>query len=95
MNKIYKYEVNWNRNYGSEAKAVVCVDSHIIDFGFQGNRLYLWAIVDTAYTETKEIEFEIYGTGEEIDKPNQLKHLKTLFYGDYVWHIFRRIYLMN
>jgi hypothetical protein len=88
MNIIYKYLVKWDRV--SKTTAEVCIDSRIIDFGFQGNELYLWAIVDTAYTETKEIELEIYGTCWEIDKPNELKHLKTLQQDSCVWHIFVR-----
>jgi hypothetical protein len=88
MYTIYKYELT---NF---PKATVKLPrgrfSRILDFGFQGTTLYLWAIVDTACEETEEITFEIYGTGWEIEYPHELKHLKTLHHEGYVWHIFTR-----
>lgn len=85
MNKIYKYPID-------EIKGTVKlpVGSNILDIEYQEGNLFLWALVDTLSKETEDVELEIYGTGWDIKKSDQLKHLKTLHHRGLVWHVFSR-----
>ena len=85
MHKIYKYPL-------SEIKgtATLPVGSNILDIEYQEGNLSLWALVDARINETEEVKLEIYGTGWNIKKPDQLKHLKTLHNRGLVWHVFSR-----
>ena len=85
MHKIYKYPL-------SEIKgtATLPVGSNILDIGYLEGNLFLWALVDTRSKETEDVELEIYGTGWDIKKPDQLKHLKTLHHRGSVFHVFAR-----
>lgn len=87
MKKIYKYLVNWGRDYEASVELPIWAD--IVDFEFQGSELYLWAIVDPNES-TEIVRLEIYGTGWEIKDANELTHLKTVHVDGFVWHIFIR-----
>lgn len=87
MKKIYKYQIDCTHQHNAEVE-LPCF-SKIIDFKFQGNVLYLWAIVDPD-SPTENIRFEIYGTGWEIEDADELTHLKTVHINGFVWHIFKR-----
>lgn len=56
--------------------------------GFQGNELFVWAMVDTESLK-KEKSFFIYGTGHSLPEKAGL-HIGTTFSpnGIFVWHIF-------
>ena len=85
MNKIYKYQVD-------EINGTVTLPagSNILDIEYQEDNLFLWALVNTFINEMEDVELEIYGTGWDIENPDQLKHLKTLHHKGFVWHFFKR-----
>lgn len=95
MDTIFKYELVGN--FGDKHCTTVPLGSRVLDIEFQGDVIYLWAIVDTnyeqkyVYKKTEELVFEIYGTGWEITDPDRLTHVKTLHVNDYVWHVFKRL----
>lgn len=85
MKKIFKYTL-WETPYqeiemqlGAE---ILCVD-------YQGDKLQLWALVDTNMPVKKEL-IEIFGTGQEMPEIQRV-YLSTVQKGGYVWHIFKRI----
>jgi len=89
MNVIYKYLVDQYDGLLT-GKVTLPVSSNVIDIGFQEHNLYVWAIVDTEHlpNTTKDVEIEIYGTGQGIKNIDQLTYLKTIHVEGYVWHVF-------
>ena len=84
MKTIYKYEIDIHD------KSIIHVprNSILLDIQLQGDSIMAWFIVDID-AEIVGIEFEIYGTGYNIET-NKLLYLKTVkTHNDFlVWHIF-------
>jgi len=79
--KIFKYEIPMS------CQVVMPSGAFILHIDGVGNKLFVWAKVDTdAPLETKE--FVVLNTGDEV--PNGFKHLKTVLFhgGSTVRHVF-------
>lgn len=67
MKIIYKYEIHLQCHNSTEGGAVSMPSgSEIIEAGFQGNKLYLWAVVNPDMKMTDHY-FHVFGTGQQID----------------------------
>lgn len=62
----------------------------ILDIQVQKGNLFLWALVNTSFTETSKRKIMILGTGHDISDENYLTHISTfqLYGGDLVFHAF-------
>lgn len=90
MRTIYKYPFPI-AGIGS-IKVEMPRGAQILDVQKQGEKFYLWALIDTDEVVMKPQGFTIIGTGQEIDKNATqywIKYWKTIQDGAFVWHIFR------
>ena len=82
MKTIYKYTVT---GLPLQNKIEMPKGASILSVNMQGADCCMWALVDTE-SETEEREFEIVGTGWELD--DNMSYVGTCFAKDgYVWHI--------
>jgi hypothetical protein len=82
MKTIYKYIVT---GLPLQNKIEMPKGASILSVNMQGADCCMWALVDTE-SETEEREFEIVGTGWELD--DKLSYVGTCFAKDgFVWHI--------
>ena len=82
MKIIYKYTVTFGKNKIEMPKGAT-----ILTCSMQGANCCMWALVDTEM-EKEEREFEIVGTGWELN--DNMSYVGTCFpeYGTgFVWHI--------
>ena len=61
-----------------------------IKVGFQGDRLWVWALVDPKAELTKHV-FHIRGTGHPIKGDFVINHVGTVFKNGFVWHVFEQL----
>lgn len=81
--KIFKYELVPFKGSVNLPKG-----AHILSVAFQGDGLFLWALVDPSQAEQTRQFYKI-GTGWDIDEPiENCQFLGTVFKDCYVWHIF-------
>ena len=82
MKTIYKYTVT---GLPLQNKIEMPMGATILSVNMQGADFCMWALVDTN-AETEEREFEIVGTGWELD--DNMSYIGTCFANDgFVWHI--------
>jgi len=82
MKTIYKYTVT---KVPFQNKIEMPKGASILSVNMQGENYCMWALVDTK-SETEEREFDIVGTGWELDK--NYSYIGTCFANDgFVWHI--------
>lgn len=63
------------------------VGSQVLTSEFQGNELFVWALVDDQVA-TEDYQFRIVGTGHDADGLEGWRYINTVFYNNLVWHIF-------
>jgi hypothetical protein len=63
------------------------VGAEVLTCGFQGNELFVWALVDDQ-AASEDRQFRIIGTGHEADCVQSWRYVNTVFYNTLVWHIF-------
>ena len=87
-NKIFKYKLR----LVDEQAISMPSGAQVISVQFQGDELYLWAIVNPSNIGELRC-FEIYGTGEPFPSigMSERKHLATVQGGRFVWHVFEPI----
>lgn len=81
MRVIYKYELT---NLGNSTIEMP-IDSMVKDFAAQGERLFLWAEVQTNNPLILR-RFKVMATGEDI--PDGYGYLKTTHVDGFVWHLY-------
>ena len=96
MKTIYKYQIKALRG-----KQALPAGAIIRKVGVQDRLIYVWAEVDTEEKNPEDFYFEIYGTGHrfaegghgDLKKVTEVKRefLDTVFMGDLVWHVYRRL----
>lgn len=89
MRTIYKYPLS----HGLQQVRHIPVGANIISVQMQNGVPCIWAIVDTT-AEVIPVQFQIYGTGQEIPTDCRLKHIGSIQDGQYVWHVFMDITLL-
>lgn len=87
MITIYKYEVKVGFNLFK-----VPTYARMLSFGQQDGKFYVWALVDTGFTQTQRHRIEVVGTGWELEGQSgfhRAPFLGTLQDPDgFVWHAF-------
>lgn len=81
---IYKYPIN-------SGEPITAPFVKILDIQYQGNDLYMWAIVEPGSESTMTVVPTIVGTGWSSKSFSTLgKYFKTVQDGPYpyVWHVF-------
>ena len=58
----------------------------IIHVDYQNDIITLWCEINDSMTVAKHY-FQVVGTGQDV--PRNGKHIKTLFDGPFVWHLYR------
>lgn len=90
MKLIYKYQLAMQEVQEVELP----MNSKILSVQFQGEYLYLWALVNKnpGLSVHKHV-IEIYGTGQEInyDFGVRRSHLATVQSQGFVWHVFEHL----
>ena len=84
---IYKYQLAVQEVQELELPA----NSKILSVQFQGEQLYLWAMVNKeSGAVIHKHTIEIYGTGQDItyDLGVRRNHIATVQSQGFVWHIF-------
>lgn len=87
MKKIFKYKLTFSQ--GMTVNVSMPVKAQILTAGIQKNELFIWALVD----EKEKLEdryFQVYATGEEINKIEGQKYITTIIGNYLVWHLFER-----
>lgn len=87
MRTIRKYEIKCPIKDGI-SQVDVPEGARITKYGFQGELLMLWALVDPE-KEMKTQYYRVFCTGDEIKDPVNMTHCQTLFKGELVLHVFR------
>jgi hypothetical protein len=88
MRTVYKFEIQ------PEHTLRLPKGSGILSVGVQGDKMFLWALVDPRNeVVSEERRIEVYGTGHEIPNPGDLEFIGTLImYGGFlVFHVFERV----
>jgi hypothetical protein len=90
--RVYKYELN---PMTSIQEVILPIESQILTAQMQGNKLQLWALVDSIQELKAKRVIEIIGTGYKFCSPNgvERKHISTiqLAGGVFVYHIFENL----
>tara|TARA_R110000851_G_scaffold292052_1_gene446457 strand:- start:49 stop:306 length:258 start_codon:yes stop_codon:yes gene_type:complete len=81
MQQVWKYEVPPN-----ESAIEMPIFAEILSAQFQGDKVYVWALVDIDKALTQRKIF-VRGTGHNIRSENLL-FIQTIFYGAMVFHVF-------
>jgi hypothetical protein len=81
MRQVWKYEVPTDE---SAIEMPLCAE--ILSAQFQGDKVYVWALVDIDKALTKRKIF-VRGSGRDISSENLL-FIQTIFYGARVFHVF-------
>ena len=84
---IYKYQLAVQEVQELELPA----NSKILSVQFQGEQLYLWAMVNKeSGAAIHKHTIEIYGTGQDIENGvgNKRTHLATVQSQGFDWHVF-------
>ena len=80
MKVIYKYEL--------KSEVLLPKDSLVIKAGMQGDRMYIWVLIDPNEKTHIQRNFEIIGTGHPFDYDSMVcRFVDTIFDGPFVWHI--------
>lgn len=94
MKTIFKYELNPSDVGTGVFPVIMPHDAKYLHVDAQGERMFIWAEVNT---ESSEIEhnFEVFGTGYEMieDMGVDRKHIGSLMMcsGTLVFHVYHRI----
>ncbi len=89
---IYKYVLDLQAQQTLELPR----DAEFMHVGWTGgNKIMLWALVETNPGPTEAFEIFIYGTGHLIPMRQQLTYLGTVImqgnmFPPPIWHVFRR-----
>lgn len=83
MKNIYKYLLKI-----TDRQAIgMTVGAEILSVQMQGNRMTMWALVDSDSLKEEVRIFDLYGTGEAMpDNPGE--YIATVQDQSLVWHIF-------
>lgn len=87
MHRIFKYEITPESTFLSARVVDMPVGAEVLDAQLQRGQLVLWAIVDPD-AETEQRLFRVCMTGETVSRPERLRHISTLQYHEFVYHIF-------
>lgn len=84
--KIFKYELKMVL----DQTVILPYGATILKIDFQGNKPYLWAMVDPEQKVTARLDIGVVGTGHEIPKMihNKFTHFETCLVNGFVWHFF-------
>ena len=90
MKTIYKYELQVETNDVEMPKG-----AEIIHVAAQGERIFLWAMVDTDFL-VDEMQWEtrpivVLGTGMDATGVDAEDHIGTIHAGGFVWHVFNAV----
>ena len=82
IQSIYKYPIN-------SGEPIIAPFIKILDIQYQGDDLYMWAIVEPESESTMTVVPTVVGTGWPQKSFSSLgKYFKTVQEGPYVWHVF-------
>ena len=94
MKTIYKYELYPSDTDSGVFPVIMPHDAKYLYVGAQGNKMFIWAEVDTK-SSVLEHTFEVFGTGREMheDMGVERKHIGSLMMHDgaLVFHVYHRI----
>ena len=92
MLTIYKYSISDAQ--GGYSSNELPVGAKILSSAFQGNDLFIWALVDTDAVKERRY-FLVFPTGSDIGSyaEQMLIFINTAFIGSLVFHVFE--YKMN
>lgn len=77
---------------GNDARVDIPDGARILHCGMQNETITIWALVDSLDEGgacTRAIH--VRGTGHQIERPDRLSHIGTVFDGPFVWHVFEEI----
>lgn len=83
MNTVYKYPIPRG---AARFELLLPEGFKFLRVGFQGERLFLWAEVNTDNTPTT-VRLGLFGTGHEV--PTESRHLATYDEGPFVFHLYQ------
>lgn len=83
MKKVLKYQITNNNN----GKFMMPFGAEVLTVQMQQGLVTLWALVDEDQYEHPR-QFDIYGTGWDIDSSTPHEYIGTVQDGDFVWHVF-------
>lgn len=93
MKTIFKYELKPRPTTSLVAPVMMPHDAKYLHVGAQGDRMFIWAEVDTE-SSTLEHTFEVFGTGHEmyVDMGIERNHIGSLMMHDgaLVFHVYHR-----
>lgn len=72
-----------------DGRVTMPADSQILAVNAQKEFICVWILGGESAEEVTK-EFEVYTTGQEIDKPEGLEFISTVFVGPLVLHVFER-----
>lgn len=87
MKTIYKYPLKVE----DEQTVAFPMGATVLSAAFQGETLYMWALIDKDEECSESQKIFIYGTGHEIIEGNS-RFISTVFIGSLVFHVFVRNY---
>jgi hypothetical protein len=100
METIHKYRLEPSSSTCEETfdlpidAKVLCVKSTVVNnlstAHIDENQLFMWVQLDAEKPKVKRT-FVVYGTGWEIEHPENIKYVGTCFTeNEYVWHIYEK-----
>ena len=81
MNQVWKYEIPVD-----DSGVSIPADSKILSVAFQGEKIFLWALVDIDKPDVKR-QIITRGTGHNIALSN-VEFIGTAFFKSLVFHVF-------
>lgn len=88
MEVVYKYPLKHFSHALDSVTVALPSMAQVMDIAFQGDDLFLWALVDTNYPEV-DYEVIVAGTGREIEVDIRGRlYNKTIHRDGFVWHFF-------
>lgn len=82
---IFKYPLN------IEATQILYIPGRfkVLSFQLQGYIPTLWVLADKEYSSVA-VQFEMYGTGQEVNYTDETNYCGTIQQDGFVWHLFYR-----
>lgn len=87
MKAVYKFELQEKGVHNGHSLLLANMQQNavVVHIGFQGQRMFVWAVVETE-SEIYQHNFLRLATGQEI--PVSCAYVHTYQEGPYVWHLF-------
>lgn len=87
---IHKYKLDKTK-IGKWQQLSLSFTYTILKADFQDGEIYLWCLVNDECQLKETRTFTVLFTGDKVNDYLKLKHIATMQYNDYIYHLFEKL----